>query len=52
MREVVLKGGETVPALGLGTWRMGEKRAERVHEADLLRAGLDMGFSLIDTAEM
>jgi len=52
MRGVVLKGGETVPSLGLGTWRMGEKRAERAREADLLRAGLDMGFSLIDTAEM
>ena len=52
MRGVVLKGGETVPSLGLGTWRMGEKRAERAREADLLRAGLDMGLSLIDTAEM
>lgn len=52
MKNLTLPGGETVPALGLGTWRMGEKRAEKAREAELLRAGLDMGFSLIDTAEM
>jgi diketogulonate reductase-like aldo/keto reductase len=52
MKHVTLKGGETVPALGLGTWRMGEKRSEKAREVELLRAGLDMGFTLIDTAEM
>ncbi|MGE0210599.1 MAG: aldo/keto reductase [Parvibaculaceae bacterium] len=52
MKHVTLPGGETVPALGLGTWRMGEKRSEKAREVELLRAGLDMGFTLIDTAEM
>src|SRR5687767_5455022 len=52
MKFVTLPGGEEVPALGLGTWRMGERSSERANEADVLRAGLDMGFSLIDTAEM
>jgi diketogulonate reductase-like aldo/keto reductase len=41
-----------VPALGLGTWHMGERKAARRREADALRAGLDLGLTLIDTAEM
>src|SRR6185503_4770785 len=43
--------GATVPALGQGTWRMGE-RGDRQAEAAALRLGLDLGMTLIDTAEM
>lgn len=52
MKAVVLPGGETMPALGLGTWRMGERRQAQATEAAALRLGLDLGIRLIDTAEM
>jgi diketogulonate reductase-like aldo/keto reductase len=52
MRTVALPGGETVPALGQGTWYMGERRGEAKREADALRLGVDLGMTLIDTAEM
>ena len=51
-RTVALADGETVPALGLGTWRMGESRARRAAEVAVLRHALDHGARLIDTAEM
>jgi diketogulonate reductase-like aldo/keto reductase len=49
---ISLPGGETVAALGQGTWHMGESAAKRSQEIAALRAGLDLGMSLIDTAEM
>lgn len=52
MRTVTLPGGETVPALGQGTWYMGERRGEAAKEAAALRLGIDLGMTLIDTAEM
>ena len=52
MKTVTLPGGETVPALGLGTWHMGERGSDRKAEADALRLGIDLGMTLIDTAEM
>jgi diketogulonate reductase-like aldo/keto reductase len=52
MRKVTLRSGETVPALGLGTWRMGERSGARRDEVRALRAGLELGLTLIDTAEM
>lgn len=52
MRFVELPGGARVPALGLGTWRMGERPAERAREVRALQAGIDLGLTLIDTAEM
>jgi diketogulonate reductase-like aldo/keto reductase len=52
MRHVTLASGVTVPQLGLGTWHMGESGAQRGAEADALRLGLDLGMTLIDTAEM
>ena len=41
-----------MPALGLGTWMMGEHRRDRKSEVAALSLGLDLGMSLIDTAEM
>lgn len=51
MRTVSL-AGETVPVLGQGTWYMGEQFDRRREEADALRQGLDLGMTVIDTAEM
>ncbi|KOV89988.1 aldo/keto reductase [Nocardia sp. NRRL S-836] len=50
--QVQLPSGESVPALGLGTWHMGESRAARDDEVAALRLGLDLGMTLVDTAEM
>jgi len=52
MKHVTLPDGERVPALGMGTWNMGEHRAARAEEIATLRLGLDLGLRLIDTAEM
>jgi len=52
MKHVHMPSGETVPALGQGTWLMGEQAALRQQEIASLRAGLDAGLRLIDTAEM
>ena len=52
MRTTTLPSGETVPVLGQGTWGMGEAPARRQAEIEALRAGLDLGMTLIDTAEM
>ncbi len=47
-----LPSGERVPVLGQGTWMMGESRRSRREEVEALRLGLDLGMTLIDTAEM
>jgi diketogulonate reductase-like aldo/keto reductase len=52
MRQVRLPGGERVAALGQGTWMMGDDAASRADETAALRRGLDLGLTLIDTAEM
>ncbi|WP_112184490.1 aldo/keto reductase [Ralstonia sp. GX3-BWBA] len=52
MKQVTLPNGERVPALGMGTWNMGDDRATRDEEIATLRLGLDLGLRLIDTAEM
>jgi len=52
MRKVVLPGGEEVPQLGQGTWFMGERAERRKAEADSIRLGVDLGMTLVDTAEM
>ena len=50
--SVLLPDGARVPALGLGTWTMGEDRARARQEAAALSLGLDLGMTLVDTAEM
>jgi diketogulonate reductase-like aldo/keto reductase len=52
MKTVALPGGERVPALGMGTWRIGEAEALRAEEIATLRLGIELGAALIDTAEM
>src|SRR4051794_31468884 len=52
MRTVTLPGGETVPALGQGTWYMGERNGDSAKEVAALRLGIELGMTLIDTAEM
>ncbi|HWV63713.1 MAG TPA: aldo/keto reductase [Oxalicibacterium sp.] len=52
MRTTTLPSGESVPVLGQGTWFMGDHRNRRAEEIATLRAGLDLGMTLIDTAEM
>ena len=52
MRMVRLPDGEQVPALGQGTWRMAEGRHSAAEEVAALRLGIELGMTLIDTAEM
>ena len=52
MKTVTLLSGKRVPAFGLGTWHFGDNRATRTEEIATLRLGLDLGVTLIDTAEM
>lgn len=52
MKTIRLPNGDTLPKLGLGTWGMGERAAEKAAEARALAHGLDAGVTLIDTAEM
>ncbi|AOK30429.1 MULTISPECIES: aldo/keto reductase [Burkholderia] len=49
---VALPGGERVPKLGQGTWEMGEQASRRAAEIAALREGVELGMTLIDTAEM
>ncbi|MGA7328041.1 MAG: aldo/keto reductase, partial [Rhodomicrobium sp.] len=51
-KTIKLPCGELVPALGLGTWQMGEIYRRRAEELATLQMALDIGVSLIDTAEM
>lgn len=52
MAQHVNLGGILLPAVGQGTWFMGEQPAEQPREIAALQAGLDAGLTLIDTAEM
>jgi diketogulonate reductase-like aldo/keto reductase len=52
METFNLASDRPVARLGQGTWRIGEHNARRVEEIAALRAGLDLGLAVIDTAEM
>jgi diketogulonate reductase-like aldo/keto reductase len=52
VKTVILPSGEKIPALGQGTWNMGDKPSTRDEEIAALQLGLDLGLTLIDTAEM
>lgn len=52
MRHAKLPSGESIPVLGQGTWHLGERLAHRSEEIAALRQGMDLGMTLIDTAEM
>jgi diketogulonate reductase-like aldo/keto reductase len=52
VRTTSLPSGEAVPVLGQGTWGMAEEAARRADEIAALRLGVDLGMTLIDTAEM
>lgn len=51
MRTLEL-AGVSVPVIGQGTWRMGEDPRKRTREIAALRTGIELGMTLIDTAEM
>lgn len=51
-RNVILPDGTRVPALGQGTWFLGEKRLQEEQEKEALISGIHAGMTLIDTAEM
>ena len=52
VRTAKLPGGEAVPVLGQGTWRMGEDTSKLPSEVAALRLGIELGMRVIDTAEM
>lgn len=52
MRSIVGRTGARMPVLGQGTWKLGSSARRRREEAAILRVGLDLGLTLIDTAEM
>jgi diketogulonate reductase-like aldo/keto reductase len=52
IRTTTLPSGEAVQMLGQGTWKMGEDARRRAGEVNALKLGLDLGMTLIDTAEM
>lgn len=52
MGRITFPDGTAVPAIGQGTWHMGERPDQRAREVAALRLGLELGMNLIDTAEM
>jgi len=52
VRTTALPSGEQVPVLGQGTWHLGQARHSRASETARLRLGLDLGMTLVDTAEL
>lgn len=52
MRSFDMPSGSKMPAFGIGTWRMGESQRIRSQELDAIRYALEIGYPMIDTAEM
>lgn len=52
MKFAKLPTDEQIPALGMGTWNMGDRPSQRTEEIRCLQRGIDLGMNLIDTAEM
>ncbi|MDI9222537.1 aldo/keto reductase [Pantoea sp. EA-12] len=52
MKTIQFRDESPLPAIGQGTWYMGENAAQRNAEVGALQAGLELGLKLIDTAEM
>ena len=52
MKSIPLPAGTLIPTLGLGTWRLGESSARRATEVAAVRSAIEIGYRLIDTAEM
>jgi diketogulonate reductase-like aldo/keto reductase len=50
--SVTLPGGESIPALGIGTWNMAVRRQKRADEIRALQMAVDLGMTVVDTAEM
>ncbi|MCF2538236.1 aldo/keto reductase [Streptomyces nigra] len=51
-RTIVLPSGEEIAAAGQGTWYLGEDPGRREQEIAALRLGVDLGMTVVDTAEM
>ena len=52
VKNVKLGGGQAVPAIGLGTWRMGESARSKAAEVAAIRSAIGLGYRLFDSAEM
>ena len=52
IKSVTLKNGISVPAIGQGTWCLGDRVGNRANEIKALRTGIEAGMTLLDTAEM
>jgi diketogulonate reductase-like aldo/keto reductase len=52
-RRLLGRTGERIPVIGMGTWNMGNAQSGERREGELraLRQGIEIGCSLIDTAE-
>ncbi|WP_428670942.1 aldo/keto reductase [Reyranella sp.] len=47
-----MPSGAQMPAFGIGTWRMGESRRRRAQELEAVKYALELGYPMVDTAEM